>query len=229
MPFFEVGPKTYLGRSELLNLAIAARDASLKYEVSVIFTSPLLDIEFLHREVPEVWIFAQSMDPDEAGRSTGATIAEAVQAVGADGVLLNHAERPLGREALVKSITRSREVGLMSLVCASTLANAIELAYLRPNMILIEPPELIGTMNGARRPNVGKINEAIRRVDSRILVMHSGGISSPKDVFALIAEGADGTGSTSAILESGSPEQTAVEMIRSVREAWDERQKLSME
>ena len=43
-PFFEIGPKSYLYGDEVLDLALAADAAAEKYGVSIIFTTPVVDI-----------------------------------------------------------------------------------------------------------------------------------------------------------------------------------------
>src|SRR5579859_5972694 len=71
-PFFEIGPKTFLDRASLLEVAGAASAASLRYRVDVIITPPALDIEAAKRSAPILWVFAQAMDTARPGASTGA-------------------------------------------------------------------------------------------------------------------------------------------------------------
>ena len=44
VPFFEIGPKSYLYGDDVLALALAADKASEKYGVDVIFTCPVVEI-----------------------------------------------------------------------------------------------------------------------------------------------------------------------------------------
>ena len=53
-------------------------------------------------------------------------------------------------------------------------------------------------------------------------MLHGAGISSGKDVYAIIAAGAQGTGSTSGVIKAPDPFAMLEEMIRSVRQAWDD-------
>ena len=41
-PFFEIGPKSYLFGDDVLDLALAADAASEKYDVDIIFTTPIV-------------------------------------------------------------------------------------------------------------------------------------------------------------------------------------------
>ena len=70
---------------------------------------------------------------------------ESVYAAGARATFLNHAEKPLLANELVKSISRAKELGILTIVCADSLQEAKAIAKLEPDCILCEPTELIGT------------------------------------------------------------------------------------
>jgi triosephosphate isomerase (TIM) len=222
-PFFEFGPKTFLNRSALLTIAEAASAASLRYDVAVIITPPALDIEALKSRFPALWIFAQGMDDVPKGLTTGAVLPEALRAVGADGVLLNHAERPLDIAALRSSISRANEADLQTLVCADDTSEAVRYAAWSPDIVLLEPHHLIGTADADGRPWIEIANREVAEVDQSVLVMHGGGVADPDTVRSLVAQGADGTGCTSAVVHSHDPVNTITSMIRAAREGWDQR------
>jgi triosephosphate isomerase len=144
-PFFEIGPKAYLYGSEVLSLAKFADEISAKYKVQIIFTPQYVDIPLLVRETKNLLIFAQHMDALPIGRGVGSVLPEAIRAAGAVGVLLNHAEKPLPLETIQLTIQRADEVGLASMVCAGCLEDVKTIAKMRPNILLAESPELIGT------------------------------------------------------------------------------------
>jgi triosephosphate isomerase (TIM) len=222
-PFFEIGPKTFLGRSALLEIAEAAAAASVRHGVAVMITPPALDLEAVKRAAPGLWVFAQAMDVDAPGMSTGAVLPEALAAVGADGVMLDHAERPLPAGALPAAIARAAECGLLTLVCADGVERALSCAAHRPDLILLEPHELIGTAGRRERPWIGEADEAIARVAPGTLVMHSGGVGDEDTTRAIIAQGAAGTGATTAIVQARDPAAMAARMIAAVRDGWDAR------
>jgi len=212
-----------LDRAAMLDIAAAAWSASLRYEVAVIFTPPALDIEAIKTRVPGLSVFAQAMDDGLPGRSTGAILPEALRAIGADGVFLNHAERPLSPEDLRSAMRRADEAELRTLVCAQDTDEALLYASWSPYIVLLEPHDLIGTAHRGDRPWIRSANRAIAEVDPTVLVMHSGGVADPDDVRSVIAHGADGTGCTSAIVRATDPAEMVAEMIRAVREGWDDR------
>ena len=222
-PFFEFGPKTFLSRDELLEVVEAAQAASTRYDVAVIVTPPALDVEAVKRAAPDVWVFAQAMDLAEPGSSTGAILPQALAAAGADGVMLNHAERPLAEAVMPRAIEQARTAGLQTLVCAEDAAQATRFAAWAPDVILLEPHDLIGTAHRSHRPWIAQANAAVARVDPRVLVMHGGGVADEYDVRAILAQGATGTGCTSAIVRASDRRATTERMIRAVREGWDVR------
>lgn len=224
-PFFEIGPKTYLDRKSLLELADAAAAASEDYDVDLIITPPALDIEATKLAAPKLWVFAQAMDIARPGASTGAILPEALAAAGADGVMLNHGERPLDELALRYAVERAGEAGLMVLVCANDISEARRYAAWSPELILLEPHELIGTVDGTRPP-IARANAEIAEVNPDVLVMHSGGVANEHDARAIIADGAAGTGCTTAIVRAADRSEATSRMVRAVREGWDSRDQL---
>jgi triosephosphate isomerase len=222
-PFFEIGPKAYLYGKEVLSLAKFADEVSKKYNVQILFTPQYVDIPLLAQETKNLLIFAQHMDPLKIGRGVGSVLPEAIKAAGAVGVLLNHAEKPLSLEVIHRTIQRADEVGLASMVCAGSLEEVEKVAMMNPNILLAESPELIGAgKRGADdQEAIRKINGLVWRINPDILVLHGAGISRGRDVYEIIALGAQATGSTSGIIKAKDPFAMVEEMIRSVREAWN--------
>lgn len=222
-PFFEIGPKTYLYGSRVLELAKAADEAGRRYNVRIIFTPQYVDIPLVARQTSHIYVFAQHMDSLRTGRGIGAVLPEAVKEAGAVGVLLNHIEKPLGLRDIYRTIKRADEVGLATLVCADNPQEAAAIAHLSPNIILAEPPELIGSIESGvtSRDYVANTNELVRSVNPRIRVLHSAGIRDPQDVADIVSMGAEATGCTSAIVKAEEPAAMLEAMIRAMRVAWD--------
>jgi triosephosphate isomerase len=220
-PFFEFGPKMFMNRESLLDVVETASASSVEHDVDVIVTPPALDLEAVKRRAPRLRVFAQSMDLARGAARVGAIVADALAAVGADGVLLNHAERPLDEATLRTAIEQARDAGLQTLVCANDVAEAARFAGWSPDMILLEPSDLIGTAHHRHRPWIGEGNRVVAAVNPLIEVMHSGGVADEADVLAIMRQGAAGTGCTSAIVRAPDPSATTERMIRAVREGWD--------
>lgn len=222
-PFFEIGPKAYMFGKEVLDLARRADALSRAYRVQIVITPQYVDIPVIAHEVDALLVFAQHMDSLERGRGIGSVLPEAVKAAGAVGVLLNHVERRLSRDELARTIRRADEVGLATMVCADDARDAASIAELGPNVIIVEAPVLIagGRRDCGGHQAIAAANEAIWRVNPEIRVLHGAGITGAQDVYDVVAAGAQGTGSSSAIFTASDPQAMLEEMIRSVREAWD--------
>jgi triosephosphate isomerase len=221
-PFFEIGPKAFFYGERMLKLAKAADEASKKYDVRIIMTPQYSDIQLLAQETENVLIFAQHMDPLPIGRGLGSVLPEAIKAAGAVGVMLNHAEKPMTVSDLNKAIKRASELGLVSIVCADTIEEAMAIAHFSPDIIVAEPTELIGTGQTSDKEYMVETTRAIRSINPEIQVLQGAGISNGQDVYNVIKAGADATGTTSGIMKAENPEAMLDEMISAVRTAWDE-------
>jgi len=224
-PLFEIGLKGYLWGEKAFELARAADRLSAKYGITIIFDPQYVDIPIIARETQHLLVFAQHMDPVEVGRGLGAVLPEALKAAGAHGVLLNHVERRLTLSDIARNIKRADEVGLCTLVCSDSPAEAAAVAQLLPNMVLAEPPELIGTGRSVATENRAFITESIRlvkKVNPKIIVFNSAGIRTAEDVANVIRAGAEATGTTSGILKAEDPFRQMEEMIAALKRTWQE-------
>lgn len=221
-PFFEIGPKSYLYGDDILDLALAADKASKKYDVDIIFTTPLVDIRRIKEATKHIHVFAPHMDPIYPGRGLADTLPESLVAAGAEGVMLNHCEKPLTFEVLAETIKRAEEVGLTTIVCADSMADASKIATLAPDIIVAEPSELIGTGVSVGEEYVKAATEAVHSVNNEILVLTAAGIANGEDVYNTIISGADATGSSSGVAKAEDRVAMVDEMISSVRRAWDD-------
>lgn len=222
-PFFEIGPKSYLYGDDILNLAIAADQASEKYDVDVIFTCPVVDIRRVAEATKRLHVFAPHMDPIYPGRGLADTLPESLVAAGAEGVMLNHVEKPLTFDVLAETIKRADEVGLTTIVCADSMADASRIAGLHPDIIVAEPSELIGTGVSVGPEYVAAATDSVKNVDASILVLTAAGIAGGEDVYNTIMAGADATGSSSGVAKAADRSAMVDEMISACRRAWDQR------
>lgn len=224
-PFFEIGPKSYLWGDDILELAKAADAASEKYGVDIIFTCPVVDIRRVCEATENIHVFAPHMDPIVPGRGLADILPESLVAAGAEGVMLNHCEKPLSFEVLAETIKRADEVGLTTIVCADSLADAGKIATLTPDIIVAEPSELIGTGVSVGTEYVEAATKSVKDVNENILVLTAAGIANGNDVYNTIIAGADATGSSSGVAKAADRSAMVDEMICAVRRAWNERNK----
>ncbi len=222
-PFFEIGLKGYMFGDEAVRLAREADRISREYEIPIVFDPQYVDIPAVARATTDLLVFAQHMDPVTIGRGHGHVLPEALRDAGAVGVVLNHAECRMRLSDIARAVKRANEVGLASIVCADSAEEAAAISQLHPDVVLAEPPELIGTGKSVAKERsefIPRTLEAIKAIDPEIIVFISGGIRTAEDVAEVIRMGAEATGCTSAIMEAQDPVKTTEEMVRALNEAW---------
>jgi len=222
-PLFEIGLKGYMYGKEALSLAREADRLSEKYGITVIFDPQYVDIPIISRQTKNIYVFSQHMDPFKPGRGLGGVLPEALKEAGAVGTLLNHAEKRITLSQIARSIKRADEVGLATLVCADSPEEAAAIAQLRPNMILAEPPDLIGAQEAVGKEFIEQTRKLVKAIDREIIIFNSAGIKTADDVKSVIRLGAEATGSTSGILKAEDPFRIMEEMISALKQAWEEK------
>ena len=221
-PYFEIGPKCFMWGERMLKLAQAVDRIAAKYDLDVIVTPQYADIRLIASNTERIHVYAQHMDPLRPGRGLGSVLPESVKEAGAVGVMLNHAEKKLTPEQIRETIARADEVGLATIVCADSVEEIRQVAMMKPNLIVAEPTELIGTGVASDMGYVRDTIAAVRAIDPAIMVLQGAGISGPEDVANVIRAGAEATGCTSGVMKAADPEAAAEAMLRALRETWDE-------
>ena len=133
------------------------------------------------RTAPIIETIAQYASAIHAGSGTGANLVEALKQAGAIGSILNHSERRIPHMQISETITRLKEAGMISIVCAQDDGEAKILAEFSPDYIAVEPPELIGSgisVSQAQPEIVTKTVENIKQVNSEVKVLCGAGISN---------------------------------------------------
>ena len=131
------------------------------------------------------------MDSLTPGRGNGSILLEAVKEAGADGVLLNHAEKRLPLDIIGDTIKRAQEIGLVSMVASSNPKDAENLADLGPEVVIAKSPDRIGNLKsvGRDREFVVQSVKRVKAVDPNILFICGGDVKSGRDVAGLVKLG----------------------------------------
>ena len=222
-PFLVVNPKSYLYGEKSLALAKAADEAAEKYGLTVFFTCPFADIRLIAGNTKDVVVTAQHMESLRPGRGMGHVLPESLKEAGAGAVFLNHAENPMTVAELCKTIKRARELEMLTIVCADSVAEGLAIAQFHPDILLCEPTDLIGTGQTADDSYVLDACEQIRRIDPKIAVMIASGVTTAEDCYRVVKLGADGTGATSGILKAPDPAVRVHEKAEAIVRAFKER------
>ena len=201
--------KTYLESTgkRAVELAKQAEKASKETGANIIVVPQFADLAKI-AEAVEIPVFAQHIDPIKPGNSTGHILAESVMEAGAVGTLINHSEMQL-KLADVDAIVRlTREKKLISCVCTSNPSISAAVAYLNPDIISIEPPELIGTgiaVSQAQPEAVTNTIRLVRKVNDEAIILCGAGISRGEDVSVALKLGTHGVLVASGIVKAKDP------------------------
>ncbi|MDJ0271537.1 MAG: triose-phosphate isomerase [Candidatus Caldarchaeum sp.] len=219
-PLIVLNFKTYresIGK-KALELAKTAEKAAEETGVSVAVCPSLVDLANVASNV-SVHVFAQHCDPYLPGAYTGSVVAEALKEAGAVGSLLNHSEKKLRLSDLSEAVNRLRVNGLVSIVCADDPYAATAAAALGPDVLAVEPPELIGTGISVSRAKPEVVTETVSRVKAiapSVRVLCGAGVSTAEDVSKAIELGTDGVLLASAFVKASDPMALLLRMCEAV-------------
>jgi triosephosphate isomerase len=159
-------------------------------------------------------VLAQHVDTVSLGAHTGAVLPEAVKQAGAVGSLLNHSEKRLDLKTIKAAIKRLHELGMTAVVCANTPALAAKIAKLKPDIIAIEPPELIGGKIAVSQAKPEVITKTTSKV--RIPVLCGAGVHTADDVAKARKLGAKGVLVASGVAKAKNPEKVLMGLLLSL-------------
>lgn len=226
-PYFEIGTKNYIYGDTVLEYALAADKAAEKYDIDVLFICSPIEIRRVVENTKHLIVLAPYMDTLRPGRGMADILPEGLKAAGAEGVVINHCEKPMSLPQMKATIDRANELDMLVFACADTVAETKAIAQLHPDIINPEPSELIGgTANGVS--DMGYVKEVIReirKIDENILIEQAAGITNGQQVYDFIMAGSEAAGAASGIMNAKDPIAMIDEMIGAVRRAADDLKK----
>lgn len=205
-PIIIVNFKTYLeatGR-KAVELAEKAEKVSKETQICIAVAPQLVDLVAVAKAV-EIPVFAQHIDPIKPGSCTGHVLAEAVKEAGAVGTLINHSERQLILSDIDAMIKLAREKSLVSCVCGNNPSVSAAIAALKPDIVSIEPPELIGTGIAVSKAQPALVTDTVRLVrgiNGNVTILCGAGISRGEDVAVALKLGTQGVLVASGIVKA---------------------------
>lgn len=208
-PIIIVNFKTYVEAmgKRAVELARKAEKVALETGICIGVAPQFADITVV-AEAVEIPVFSQHIDPVGPGGFTGHVLADSVREAGAVGTLVNHSERQLKLDDIDKILNIAKEKDLLPCVCANNPSTSKAVAALQPDIVAVEPPELIGTgipVSKARPEVVSDTVKLVREVNSRIRILCGAGISHGEDVAAALKLGTEGVLVASGIVKAKDP------------------------
>ena len=208
----------------MLEYAIAADKAAEKYDIDVLFITSPIEIRRVVENTKNLIVLAPYMDTLRPGRGMADILPEGLKAAGAEGVVVNHCEKPMSIPQIKQTIDRARELDMLVFACADTIAEAKAIAQLHPDIINPEPTELIGG-SGSGVSDMSYVAEsikAIKEIYPDIMVEQAAGITNGEQVYQFIMAGSEAAGAASGIMNAEDPIAMIDEMIAATRRAADD-------
>ena len=205
--------KESLGK-KATELAKIAEEVSNELNVSIAVAPQTADLRSVVSAV-SIPVFAQAVDSVAVGALTGYITIESIKDAGAIGTIINHSERRIQISLISEVVKVSRDLNLVTVVCADTPEVTAAAAALNPDFVAIEPPELIGTgipVSKARPEVVTNSLEQVRRVNSTSKVICGAGITTGDDVRAALKLGTVGVLLASGVVKAKDPKKVLTEM-----------------
>lgn len=198
-----------------LEIALEAQKISQEYSIDIIVCPPNPLLYYLSNNV-DISIFAQHVDYAKVGSSTGAIVPELLTSIGISGSLINHSEKRIPFNQIEDLVKKFKELNLFSLVCAQTVDEVKLISKLDPDLIAIEPPELIGSGRAVSKVNPNIITESVNAgnsVNSNVDILCGAGIMNSDDVEIALKLGSKGILIASGVVQSDNWNKKIRELI----------------
>ncbi|MFO0780613.1 MAG: triose-phosphate isomerase [Candidatus Gracilibacteria bacterium] len=215
-PIIIVNFKAYENASgdRALELARIHEKVAKKTGVSFAIAVQPMDLRMIASQV-EIPVLGQHFDPVEFGAYTGHLSPHVLKGAGAAGSLLNHAEKKLSLDVIEKSVELARNLGFFTVLCADTPYAGKALSEFDPDLIAVEPPDLIGGNVSVSTANPQLISDVVGMVgEGKVLV--GAGIKSRQDVHRSLELGASGVLLASGVTKSLNPEEVLMDLAQGV-------------
>ena len=215
-PLIMVNFKAYPQASgkNAVKLAKSLEEVALERGAEVILAVSSIDFHRI-KEAVEIPVFLQHVDAVEPGAHTGRVTLDMAADAEADGILINHSERRLTIADIDFLVSGARERGMSTVVCTNNPKVSGAVAFLKPDFIAMEPPELIGgdiSVSTARPEAIVETIEAVNSVNP-VSVLVGAGVKNGEDVRKALELGAKGVLVASGVVKAKNPKEALNELI----------------
>ena len=217
-PIIIVNLKTYSQGYgyEGFKLCKIMEELSKEFNVNLAAAVSAVDIQDYSDNL-KIPVFAQHVDGVSFGSNTGSILPEAVKQAGAFGTLINHAECQLLPEEIQASLQRCRDVGLSTVLCTADVEATKRGAAFDPDMLAVEPPELIGgeiSVSTAKPEVIRDSVSAVNQINPGIPVLCGAGVKDQADVSKALSLGSQGILLASGVVKSSEPRKVLIDLIQ---------------
>jgi triosephosphate isomerase len=199
-----------------IDMAMMCQEVSVSSGVTIIACPPVTELGSVARNV-KIPVYSQNADPHVPGSSTGWVTPSMIKASGAKGTLINHTEHKQPMNGIAETVRLCKDCDISTIVCADTVKLAAEIARFAPNMIAVEPPELIGGNVSVTDANPAVVENtviSVKDVNKGISVLCGAGVKNGKDVKKALDLGADGVLLASGVVKAKDPKAALADLVR---------------
>lgn len=213
---FKTYPQSVGERAVELSKTIAS--VAKEKGISVAVAPQNLDLYRIASQI-DIPVLAQHIDPITLGAHTGWLLAETAKETGAVGSLINHSEHQLQPEEIEQVVRRLRELELTSVVCARDPEVCKRVAVFEPDMVAVEPPELIGSGRAVSKVKPEVVSDTVKlvhEVNPGVRVLCGAGITSGEDVRIALELGAEGVLLASSVVKAPDPRAAMLDITKGI-------------
>ena len=218
-PLIVVNLKTYEKGFGNSGLALCKDMENVSQESGVCIAAAVNPADiFTYSQATNIPILAQHVDCINFGAHTCHILPESVSNAGALGTLINHAEKQINGD-IATTISRSRESNLTTILCTANIDMTISGAKLDPDMIAIEPPELIGgdiSVSSANPEIISATVSQVSEISRKIKILCGAGVKTRDDVSKAFELGVDGILLASGVVLSDNPKEILHDLVSGI-------------
>ena len=199
-----------------LTLAKTCQKVSKESGVQIAVCPPMIGLALIARSM-DIPMYSQNVDPLKPGSGTGFVTPSMLHSTDVKGTLVNHSEHRQPLESVGTCIEMCKYLSLDVCACAESAEEAGKIAGFAPQMIAVEPPELIGgdvSVTTANPRIVSDTVDAVHSVNSDVAVLCGAGVKTGEDVRAALDLGARGVLLASGVVKSRDPEAALRDLIK---------------
>lgn len=184
--------------------------------VQIAVCPPMIGLALIARSM-DIPVYSQNVDPLKPGSGTGFVTPSMLHSTDVKGTLVNHSEHRQPLESVGTCIEMCKYLSLDVCACAESAEEAGKIAGFAPQMIAVEPPELIGgdvSVTTANPRIVSDTVDAVHSVNPDVAVLCGAGVKTGEDVRAALDLGARGVLLASGVVKSRDPEAALRDLIK---------------
>ena len=200
-----------------VKLALIAEKIQEKTGLNIMICCQAIDLKNVASSVT-IPVYAQHVDAQQIGQSTGSIIPEHLLNINVRGSLLNHSEYRIPAKVAEKTILKLKELDMVSVVCAKDNAEVKKFSTfkpIKPTFIAVEPPELIGGEVSVSQAKPDIIQKSVKACGNAPLLIGAG-IKDSYDVKIALQYGAKGVLLSSHFVLARDPEKFLLELIKDI-------------